>query len=179
MNNFAKIILVQRFNKVNYYTLRLNDDELSLFGQFRSVHINDNKDKLNHIMAWIKRIGNVYGAKEVYFRNEAESSDTSALPPDSIKWEPTYIEYNENTGEEKITPNDLRLYTFRVNEHVVFLFDGDIKTANKAQDCDKVRPHFRLANKLTKVLESAFLHDIKWNNNYTDIVFDKNLELNW
>ena len=89
VNNFAKIKLVQRFNKVTYYTLLLNEDEMSLFGQFTVKHTSENKDKLNHIMAWIKVIGNKIGAREHYFRNEAETADASALPPRGIDKEPT------------------------------------------------------------------------------------------
>lgn len=179
MNNFAKIILVQRFKKVNYYTLKLEDDEISLFGQFQRKHTVENKEKLNHILAWIKIIGNSYSAKEDYFRNEAETAETTALPPDKKKWEPTYVEYNEDSGEDEISSNNLRLYTFRINEHVVFLFNGDIKTAVKAQDCDNVRPHFKLANKLTDVLENAIGNGFKLNSDYSDIEIDQDFELNW
>lgn len=180
VNNFAKIKLVQRFNKVTYYTLLLNEDEMSLFGQFTVKHTSENKDKLNHIMAWIKVIGNKIGAREHYFRNEAETADASALPPRGIDKEPTYVEYNEITGKEENRENNLRLYCLRANDHVVFLFNGDIKTANKAQDCDKVRPHFRRANKLTEIIDQAFRDkEIKWNAGQTDILFDNDFELNW
>lgn len=179
MNNFAKIILVQRFKKVNYYTIKLDDDEISLFGQFSIKHTAENKEKLNHIMAWIKIIGNSYGAKEDYFRNEAETAETTALPPNYKKWEPTYVEYDEETAKDEISSNNLRLYTFRINEHVVFLFNGDTKTATKAQECDNVRPHFKLANELTKVLDKAIGNGFKLNSDYTDIEIDQNFELNW
>lgn len=180
MNNFAEIILVQRFKKVNYYTLLLNDDERSLFSQFTFKHTSANKEKLSHIMAWIKVIGNKIGAKEQYFRNEAETADASALPPKGIDREPTYVECNEITGQDEKKANDLRLYCLRANSNVVFLFNGDIKTADKAQNCDNVRPHFKLANKLTEVIDRAFRdREISWNNDQTDIVFEKNFELNW
>jgi hypothetical protein len=180
VNNFAKIILVQRFKKVNYYTLNINDDVLSLFGQFVKKHTVENKDKLNHIMAWIKIIGDSYSAKEVYFRNEAETAETTGLPPDNKKWEPTYVEYDEETGKDEISSNNLRLYTFRINEHVVFLFNGDIKTANKAQECDNVRPHFKFANEITNVLDKAIIEkDFKLNADCTDLEIDEDFELNW
>ncbi|MBC6368015.1 hypothetical protein [Algoriphagus sp. AK58] len=177
MNSFAKILLVQRFRKVTYYTIKVEGDELSLFGQFKEKHTVENRLKLNHILAWIKVIGIDYGAKGVYFRNEAETADTSALPPENPNWEPTYVEWDEEsqTGQT----NNLRLYTFRANDRVVFLFNGDIKTAETAQECDKVRPHFRLANRLTKLLEASFGNEIKWNNDQTDIIIEEGFELNW
>ena len=58
MNTFAKILLVQRFNRVSYYTLKLEEDDLSLFGMFKGKHTQENPEKMNHIMAWIKIIGN-------------------------------------------------------------------------------------------------------------------------
>jgi hypothetical protein len=35
------------------------------------------------------------------------------------------------------------------------LFSGAEKTADKAQDCDQVRPHFQLANRLAKAIDQA------------------------
>ena len=58
-----------------------------------------------------------------------------------------------------------------------FLFNGDIKTAERAQDCDNVRPHFRLVNKITAALEDAINDTIKWNEDQTNIEFEEDLEL--
>ena len=69
MNNFAIIEHVQRFNKVNFYTVKIEKNEISLFDQFISKHTNENYEKLNHILTWIKIIGNKYSARSIYFRN--------------------------------------------------------------------------------------------------------------
>ena len=181
MNIFATLNIVETYDKVVYYTLTIEeDDEIdkSLFELFLTKHNEENYEKLYHIMAWLKKIGDVTGAKEFYFRPEAEIADASALPPQGIDREPTYIEFNTETEEEENTANNLRLYCFRASETVVFLFNGDVKTANRAQDCDNVRPHFRLANKLTKLLEEKFRQkEITWNEDHTDIEFDDDLEL--
>lgn len=178
MNNFAEIILVYRFNKVNYYSISINDED-SLFKQFVSKHTVANRVKLNHIMAWIKVIGNKIGAKENYFRNESETADTRALPPKGKDREPVYIEIDES-GIEQNVGNDLRLYCMRVNENVVFLFNGDIKTAEKAQQCDNVRSHLRMANKLTTLIDKALIEkEIKWNKNCTDIIVEYDFCLMW
>ena len=179
MNTFAKIILVQRYQKVNYYTIQIEEDDI-LFKQFIDKHSIENVEKLNHIMAWLRVIGNKIGAYPEYFRNEAETADTSALPPYGVDREPTYVEYNDITGRDENTSNDLRLYCLRANPHVVFLFNGDIKTEDKAQDCNNIRPHFKLANKLTELIDRAFRdREIKWNDKQTDIIFENNFELNW
>jgi hypothetical protein len=179
MNTFGIVKHIQSFDKVEYYSICLEkDDGLSLFELFIQKHTAENPQKLKHIMAWIRVIGDKYGAKS-FFRNEAETADTHGLPPQGTNREPVYVEYNEEAGSEVNTPNNLRLYCFRANEHVVFLFNGDIKTADLAQGCDNVRPHFRLANKLTEVLEESFGNEINWNEDQTDIVIDEGFELMW
>jgi hypothetical protein len=179
VNNFAEIVLVERLKKVSFYTVAMNGD-ISLFRKFFNKHSFENKEKFYHIMAWIEKIGNKVGAYEQYFRNEAETSDARALPPAGIDKEPTYLELNQLTNEEENASNNLRLYCMRVNESVVFLFNGDIKTAEKAQHCEQVRPHFKLANKLTSLLHRAIVEkEIEWNNNFTDIVVEEDFLLEW
>ncbi|MFZ4402037.1 MAG: hypothetical protein ACOYO1_18555 [Bacteroidales bacterium] len=135
---------------------------------------------MNHIINWMMLLGNEIGALGFYFRNEAETADTSALPPHGIDREPTYVEYNDITGKDENTSNDLRLYCLRANNRVVFLFNGDIKTTNNAKDCPNVRSHFKLANTLTKAIDEAFIaKDIQWNHDQTDIIFENNFELNF
>lgn len=179
MNNFATIKHINSFKHVEYYSVCIDEDgDSSLFEKFLVKHTQENLQKLNHIQSWIKWIGNKYNAKIDYFRNEAETADTSALPPKNPNWEPTFIEWNNET--ETGHTNNLRLYTFRANEHVVFLFNGDIKTADKAQNCPNVKSHFKLANTLSKLIDKCFVEgEIEWNEDQTDIEFDENLELNW
>ncbi len=45
----------------------------------------------------------------------------------------------------------------RISQCAVILFCGAEKTARYAQDCDKVRPHFLLANKLSKAIDQAIV----------------------
>ena len=178
MNNFAEIILVQRFKKVSYYSVSINEED-SLFREFVAKHTHTNREKLNHIMAWIKVIGEKFGAKENYFRNESETADTRALPPKGKDREPVYVE-TDDTGIEQNVPNNLRLYCMRISENVVFLFSGDIKTTDKAQDCENVRPHFRIANHLTSLIDKALIDkEIKWNKNCTDIIVEGDFCLMW
>ena len=174
MNNIATIKQIASYNKVIYYSICIEDDGGdSLFELFLKKHTAENKEKLNHIMKWLQLIGEKYGAQEYYFRNEAESSDTRGLPPSGTDREPTYIEDGENV------PNNLRLYCFKLNEHVVILYNGDIKTSARAQDCPNVRQHFRLANMLTKLVEEQMNEGIKWNEDYSDIQIEEEFELNW
>lgn len=184
VNNFATIKHINSYKKVEVYSICLEKhkeegDEVSLFELFIKKHTQENRTKLNHIMDWLKRIGNDIGAKKFYFRNEAETADTHGLPPKGIKEKPYYLEYNDETDQYEKKPNDLRLYCLRLNDHVIFLFNGDIKTEDKAQDCGNVRPHFKLANKLTKAIDKSIGKGIRWNEDCTDIVIDEEFELNW
>jgi hypothetical protein len=72
------------------------------------------------------------------------------------------------------------LYCLRANEHVVFLFNGDIKTQKYPQECPNVKEHFKLANQLTKVIDKAFIEkDIVWNDNATEINFEADFKLEY
>lgn len=170
MTNFARIIEVQKFKKVAYYSVILEEElyreEESLFDVFLVKQGEENKEKLQHILSWIKAIGIMHGAREDLFRPEHLAN---ALPPNGKDREPIYIEDGETES------NNLRLYCMRVNDSVVFLFNGDIKTASTAQDCKNVEPHFKLANILTEKINELFISkEISWNQDYTDISIEDN-----
>ena len=101
-------------------------------------------------------MGKQTGAKENYFRFE---NVATALPPRFIELE-----------------NALRLYCHRLNDHVVFLFNGGIKTALKVQDCNNVKHHFKLANQLAVAIDRLLKeNEINWINDFTDIEFSTDL----
>lgn len=172
MNTFAHIKPIAQYDKVSYYSICINESENSLFEEFVTYHNVHNEKKLNHILEWLKQIGNKYGAQPHLFRPEGEIADASALPPKGMEREPNYTE----NGKTKA--NNIRLYCLRANENVVFLFDGGIKTTHYAQDCPNVRESFKKANQLTKVIDSAFANkDIVWINDFTEIDCDDNFKL--
>lgn len=174
MNTFAHIKPIVRYKKVAYYSVVINDNKESLFESFINCHENTEKEKLNHILEWIKFIGDKYGAQPHYFRPEAETADTSALPPKGKDRKPHYTE----CGRTKA--NSLRLYCLRANNNVVFLFSGGIKTKQTAQECPNVKSHFKLANQLTKAIDEAFKNkDIEWVENETLIDVSNEFKLNF
>lgn len=179
MNNFGEIISVGRYKKVSYYSVGVNGC-MSLYKQFISKHEVENQGKLNHILAWIQKIGDKVGAYEHYFRNEAKTGDARALPPKGKDREPKYIECRSDEDPGEVKPNDLRLYCMRLNKHVVFLFNGDIKTANDPEECDNVKNHFKMANRLAKLMDEALRNrDIRWVNDHTEIEVDDDFVLEW
>lgn len=82
----------------------MEDNETSLFEEFVAHHTIANKEKLNHILDWLKAIGNKYGAQAHLFRPEGETADASALPPKGKERKPHYTESG------KIKANNIRLY---------------------------------------------------------------------
>lgn len=60
-------------------------------------------------------------------------------------------------GIEIKSDTTLRLYCVRINEDIVILCSGDIKTKDNAQDCPNVSYHFRLANKISQKIDEAQL----------------------
>jgi len=153
MNRFATIEEVEQFDKVTYYTIKFEDRDESEFENFLSKHQNNPtiKDEYNDLIAWITIIGNKIGAKPTYFRQENRAN---ALPPPSRFVE---IDYLQN----------LRLYCMWISESIIILFNGAIKTANTAQACPNVKPHFDLANKLVLEIEKLM------RGQYKAIVEDK------
>lgn len=171
MNNFVCIKFIKEYNKVVYYSTVINgnEDQVSMYERFISKHSILNKEKLIHILTWLKEIGNRYGALPHLFRHEKEAA---ALPPPGVNREPCYIE------EDNTASNNLRLYCHRLNEHVVILFDGNVKTTDQAQDCPQVATHFNFANTLALVIDNALREgDIEWDDDYMDIIYEQNLKI--
>lgn len=171
MSSFVSIKFIKEYERVVFYSVVVNgeEDKESLFELFISQHTVSESAKLNHILAWIRVLGNKYGAKDRYFRHEMAAE---GLPPNGIHREPTYIEEDQNVS------NNLRLYCHRLSDHVVVLFGGDVKTATKAQDCPLVKHHFNLANTLSRLIDKSFADgDLEWDDDYRDILYDENFKI--
>ena len=174
MNNFACIKPLFRYKHVAYYSVCINDDENTIYDEFVEKHTIENNKKLYHIQKWLQVIGKKYGAQKRFFRNEAKYADTSALPPYNKNRKPNYVEFGKNKA------NNLRLYCFRANSKVVFLFGGDLKTTEKAQNCPNVKHHFELANALTASIENAFKEkDIEWIEDDSLISWNEDLTIHF
>lgn len=147
MNIFATIVgLEDELNTplVRYYTVELEEDgeQTNLLAEFIQKHQTDERisEEYNDLLAWmVVRMGEQQGAQQRFFRPERNAD---ALPPPSQFLD---IEYEHN----------LRLYCMRLSDHVVVLFDGGVKTANKAQECPVVAPHFYMAQKLCSAIQEA------------------------
>ena len=173
MNNFATIIRLEEFSftKVKYFSVHFENNDVNVFFDFlnRMEDVTEIENDLNNLMVWIEDIGNEYGAIGKLFRHEAITASASALPPPKKQME-----------AYEIFVEDLRLYCFVANEHVVFLFNGGIKTKGiaNAKDCPNVAPFLKQANSLTQKIEELFKNkEIEWNSDQTDIIFDSSIQI--
>ncbi|TVZ23446.1 hypothetical protein JM84_2371 [Dokdonia sp. Hel_I_63] len=176
MNIFASLIRVKGLesSKVTYYSVVLNeithDETRSEFYNFlnRMEQYKDHLEDLNKIIIFLEQeIGDKYGAREDFFRPEQFHSDLTALPPNKGKFKTLFI------------GTQLRLYTLRLNESVVILFNGGVKTAQTAQECTNVREYFLQANKIAGIIDDLLKEqeEIQWNHDFTDITFLPDLKI--
>ncbi|WP_291867944.1 hypothetical protein [Maribacter sp.] len=178
MNGIVRLKHIFDYQKVCYYSVVLDKDDVSveaaqsLFEHFVEEQTTANLEKLNHILSWLAEIGNKYGAQDKYFRDEQYQGEAMGLPPYAMGRPPVYTE------DDETAPNNLRLYCHRLNSNVVILFNGAIKTQDKAQECPNVKTHFLLANQLTNIIDQAFQErDIIWIDSDTDINYEDDVIL--
>jgi len=171
VNIFASIerLIDFQFDIVKYFSIRIEGKEVNEFIDFlnRMEDIEGIEDDLSNLLIWIEEIGENYGAvKNRFFRNESIYADVQALPPPRQQMEIF-----------EIPIENLRLYCLVANEKVVFLFNGGIKTADKAQDCPKVGQYIKQANHIAVKIDELFKsREIIWNEDQSDILFDGKLE---
>ncbi len=170
MNIFATIVGLEDELKtplVRYYTVALDEDgeQTNLLAAFILKHRGneDISEEYNDLLAWIvERMGGMHGAKPKFFRFEGKAD---ALPPPSHFLD---VEYEHN----------LRLYCMRLSDHVVILFNGGVKTADKAQKCPVVAPHFHMAQKLCKAIQEAIKNkEIALMNEETELSIPEGFEM--
>lgn len=100
------------------------------------------------------------GAKEYYFKPEGPAK---ALP-----------KVTELMKKKNKTDFGLRLYCILVNENVLVLLNGGIKTKHNPRECPNVKDHFdralKIAEKLNKGLQEGFIYltdrEIKIEDNF-------------
>ena len=166
MDRFAFIEELNQISNENltFYSVSFEGDENNEFEKFLNKFSKDEtvSNELGILKGWINKIKNT-GAKEYLFNRKEERAE--ALPPRG-----SYLDVNYH--------RQLRLYCCRISDRVVFLFNGGIKTKNKAQDCPNVGPKFREANELVKAIDEKIKDkEIYLNDDDFLIVKDKELSL--
>lgn len=141
MNRKIVIELLEKHNKVTFYTYRFVNDSTTEFNKFYDA--NDNNPKfdadLNNILMWIEKIGNT-GAFERNFRRE--KNRLGALPTDN---------------------NKLRLYCYRISDRIVILGNGGHKKTRTYNEDpllnDFAETLFSIGNILMSLLKKAQINE--------------------
>jgi hypothetical protein len=128
-NIFATFECVKQYDKVGYYTIKGSTMPISEFKDFYKRMSQEDKDQVLKIIYWLSVIGNEYGAMPDYFRPER---NCHAVPPP--------IEITQQSIA-------MRLYCYLVDENIVVLFNGGLKTNNNPEKCPNVRQYFKKAQK--------------------------------
>ena len=101
-------------NRASFYTAYMSDDETSLFDQFLVKNSRDHLSELEKILDGITTMANKTGARDDFFE----------------KYEGLKI----GEGVYALYAKQLRLYCFRMDNHIVLLGGGGWKTVAKWQD---------------------------------------------
>lgn len=131
MNSFT-IEIFAEFPLVTFYTVKKEKGNKSETDKFVSNFDNNEEfqDDYDEIVGLLKIMGNEECATDMFFsRHEDEAS---ALPPKMVR--ELKLNYQSNL---------LRLYCVKINDHIVVLFNGGVKTSQTAQDSPDIQPKFR------------------------------------
>lgn len=149
MNTFATIVTDHRYKyrKVTYYSVSIEGEDLWEIDKFfEKMEQQAKEDDILRFIAVLEEIGDNRGAKQRYFRDER---GFHGLPPKP--------KATADLGLETLEVHDnWRLYCLRLSESIVILFNGGIKTTDKAQDCPHVSLYFYQAEKFTKLIDEGF-----------------------
>ncbi len=154
------------YEKVAWYTVRLEGRDVSEFRDFQQRMSAEEKDEteLNEIRRFIRQIGKFHGAHPKHFKHERAAE---RLPPPYY-----YIETDD--------PNDfgLRLYCIRLCNEIVILLNGGRKTNLNPEKCPNCSAHFKLANRLAVKINDAILENrIELDVETKEILIDEDFEL--
>lgn len=128
------ITLYKEFEKVCFYSIHEEGVDLCETDQFFIRFKDDaaySKD-IQTIKYWIGKIGNEYGALDRHFRQERKAK---AIPVPPLK-------------------SKLRLYCHHINEQIVVLGSGGIKSSQKVQDSPDAFPHFEFMNEFASIFQT-------------------------
>ena len=147
MNIFALQLFDDGGRKCTLYTVTKDGEEWSETEKFfRRFHQSEFKRPLQELAMLLQdTIGDRYGARDHYFRNE---NNAMALPPRG----------ELALGDLTINYSDfpLRLHCLRISDKLLVLFNGGIKTSQKAQH-GATSTAFREANAFARKIVQAMV----------------------
>lgn len=151
MKNFVLEIYDDEFALVTYYTVRWDEAAENETNKFvlRFANSEEFRPFYQQIAALLADMGERKGARKYYFSRHEDAA--SALPPKGI--------FEVNGIELDFYENPLRLYCTRLNDNMVVLFNGGLKTARTAQESEDLARKFREAQHFAKRIWEAVLDE--------------------
>ena len=150
MTQKYSIELVEEHPAVNFYSIKIEDEELTELERFfEKFPIGCEYDNdIDIIIAWLDKIGET-GALKRYFRNEGRYEDgVSAIP----------IEIG----------NKVRLYCLRLSDQILIFGNGDVKDTQKWQESPTLSAYVELLMDTSRFVASRM-------NNGSIILVDKEI----
>lgn len=120
------IELVEEHDTVNFYSIHLDEEELSELERFfEKFPVGcEYDDEIDIIIAWLDKIGE-NGALERYFRPEGRYGDGVGVIPIDVG-------------------NKLRLYCLRISDKILVFGNGGIKDADSWQNSGTLAPYVEM-----------------------------------
>jgi hypothetical protein len=120
------IELVEEHDAVNFYSIHLDEEELSELERFfEKFPVGcEYDDEIDIIIAWLDKIGE-NGALERYFRPEGRYGDGVGVIPIDVG-------------------NKLRLYCLRISDKILVFGNGGIKDADFWQNSGTLAPYVEM-----------------------------------
>lgn len=124
--------------RVTFYTAKLDDKELTEIEIFDDKDFPDHSEELE-ILYTAMDLMQIKGALKVFFKEEGAANALPIVP--------------QSLQVANGTDYGIRLFCIRINDNIVVLLNGDIKTALKNKDCENVRQHFNNARAIAMEID--------------------------
>ena len=136
MRQEYSIELLEEYDKVNFYSIRMHNAELTeleaFFEKFPEGCGYD--DELDVIISWIDQIAE-RGALERYFRPEGKFADGVGVIPIDVG-------------------NKLRLYCLRLSDKIIVFGNGGVKNTRSWQESETLAPYVKLLVDTSRFISS-------------------------
>ena len=136
MKQEYSVELIEEYEKVNFYSIRIKDAELteleSFFEKFPEGCEYD--DEIDVIISWLDQIAE-RGALERYFRPEGRYGDGVGVIPIDVG-------------------NKIRLYCLRLSDKILVFGNGGIKDAKSWQESDTLAQYVKMLIDTSRFISS-------------------------
>lgn len=150
MKQEYSIELIEEYEKVNFYSIRLKDAELTeleaFFEKFPEGCEYD--DDIDVIISWLDQIAE-RGALERYFRPEGRYGDGVGVIPIDVG-------------------NKIRLYCLRLSDKILVFGNGGVKDARTWQESESLAPYVKMLIDTSRFIASRI-------DNGTIVLVDKEI----